>query len=299
MNYKEQPWRGIVFLVASFVLTAVWFSVLSALGLDSFAIGMNWSFCFFLSGYGILVFFEGWPLADKMKQPWAGFLTGAIALAITGAAWGILDSWIGSVNAFAWLSYSQFFVFTIGWFYHNEPFAKRKQPMKGILLFLLAGVGGYVLYRILGPRDWEYLFYIPQWLFYFFLDWPISSSKPYAKGAFWTVVILGFTWVTNLIFNAIGTPIGSARGIDLLALVFGGIMLGYAFEGWPFAKKKQPAQGLLYIISVLVLTVIAYPIIFNFFGAGEYAVNNWVFTAWVWFCVIFYMTWPWPSEPAE
>jgi hypothetical protein len=133
-------------------------------------------------------------------------------------------------------------------------------------------------------------------LFYFFQDWPIPSDNPYVKGTFWAVLIVIGTFVTHAIFNALGMPIITPRGVDLLSLLFIGMLLFYALESWPFAEKKQPAQGGLLITSVLVVSVLAYPVLFSMLKVADYATTVWAFVSWCWFAVLAFFTYPWPSE---
>jgi hypothetical protein len=283
MNWKVQPYKGLLFFIAAFVVTWIWLTVTGVLRIDYFDAGMNWTFSWFFFGFGILAFFEGWPFADMVKQPWAGFISGAISWVVSAVGWIVVNTWLGMDGAYTLFSYTSFFLFTIAWFYHNEPFARLSQPTKGIALFLLSGVLGYMVYMILGPRDWEYLYYIPQWLFFFFLDWPIPSTKPYVKGTFWAVIIVIGMFVTHAIFNALGLPIVTPRGVDLFSLLFIGMLLFNALESWPFSGRKQPVQGFFVIACVLVL--------------ADYVTTVWTFSAWCWFAVLALFTDPWPSEP--
>jgi hypothetical protein len=299
MHWKEQPYKGLLFFIAAFVVTWVWLAVTGVLGIDYLDAGMNWTFSWFFFGFGILAFFEGWPFVDMVKQPWAGFISGAIAWVVSILGWIVVNTWLGMDGAYALFSYASFFLFTIAWFYHNEPFPKLSQPTKGIALFLLSGVLGYMVYLILGPRDWEYLYYIPQWLFAFFLDWPIPSDKPYLKGTFWAILILIGMFVTHAIFNALGMPIVTPRGVDLFSLLFVGMLFFYALESWPFVGNEQPVQGALLIVSVLILSVVAYPILFSVLKIADYATTVWTFASWCWFAVLAMFTDPWPSESVD
>jgi hypothetical protein len=299
MSWKEQPYKGLLFLAAAFVLSWVWFIATRALGIDYFDAGMNWTFSWFFFGFGILAFFEGWPFVDRVKQPWAGFISGAISWVVSAVGWIFVNAWLGMEGAYALFSYAAFFLFTIAWFYHNEPFSRLSQPMKGIVLFLVSGVLGYVVYLTLGPRDWEYLYYIPQWLFYFFLDWPIPSDKPYVKGTFWAVIILIGTFVTHAVFNALGKSIVTPRGVDLFSLLFFGMLIFNALENWPFAGKEQPVQGALLIASVLVISAVAYSVLFSVLKVTDYVTTVWTFVSWCWFVVLAFFTGPWPSDPED
>ncbi len=132
MNWKEQPNRGLLFFLAAFVVTWVWLTVTGALGIDYFDAGMNWTFSWFFFGFGMLAFFEGWPFLDRVKQPWAGLISGAISWLVSAVGWIVVNSWFGMDGAYALFSYASFFLFTIAWFYHNEPFARLANQQKAL-----------------------------------------------------------------------------------------------------------------------------------------------------------------------
>lgn len=294
MKWDKQPVKGILWLIGALILTGIWLVVTGACGLDYFDCGMNWPFAWFFFGFAMIGFFEGWPFAGILKQPWAGILSGTIAWTASAVGWILVNDWLGTDRAYALFSYVEFFLFTICWFYHNEPFAQLSQPTKGIALSVLSAGLGYALYLVLGVQDWEYLYYMPQWYFFFFGDWPISSEKPYQKGTFWAILIALGTFLTHFIFNALGLPITSARGADLFSLLFAGMLVFYALENWPFSRFKQPLQGALLILASIVVAIVAYVVVFNVFGAPDYGSTIWVFSAWCWFAVLAYMMDPWP-----
>jgi hypothetical protein len=207
---------------------------------------MNWGFSWFFFGFAFLAYWDLWPLS-AMQQPYRGLLAGVIAWISAAVGWQVILIWFEPTDALAVLSYTQFFLFTTAWFYHNWPVANLRQPFKGIILSAAAIVFGFSVYKIIGAIDQMYIFYLPQWFFSFFADWPISSTKPAVKGTFWAALILAFSWVTDLIFNALGKPIATAGGGDLFSLAFAAMLLAFALESWPFNKVKQPVQGLLVI----------------------------------------------------
>jgi len=299
MHWRKHPAKGLLWFVASLGLTWIWLTVTGALGVDYLDAGMNWTFAWLFFGFGILAFFEGWPFAGLVRQPWEGILSALIAWVVSPLAWMLASNRLGTDGANALFSYAEFFLFTIAWFYHNEPFARLSQPTKGISLFALSGALGFAVYVILGPRDWEYLYYLPQWYFYFFLDWPICRDKPHYKGTFWAILIVIGTFVTHFIFNALGVPIASARGADFFSLLFIGMLLFYALEGWPFASHPQPAQGTLLIIASISVAVGAYPVLFNILKLDDYAMTAWSSSAWCWLAVIAWMMHPWPFESPD
>ena len=144
-----------------------------------------------------------------------------------------------------------------------------------------------------------YIFYLPQWFFSFFADWPISSAKPVVKGTFWAALILAGSWVTDLIFNALDKPIASAGGADLFALVFAAMLLAFALESWPFKKVKQPLQGLFVIGNTLLLTAVLYPICYFVFQVADYFIMVWTITVWCFFAIIAWFTEPWLYDAEE
>jgi len=74
------------------------------------------------------------------------------------------------------------------------------------------------------------------------------------------------------------------------------MLLFYAVENWPFAGKNQPDQGGLVIASVLVISAVAYPILFSVLKVADYVTTIWTFASWCWFAVLAYFTYLWPSE---
>ena len=55
--------------------------------------------------------------------------------------------------------------------------------------------------------------------------WPISSSRPWLKGTFWAVLILIGSVITDKAFTALGRPMHTARGADLVGIIFGAMLL--------------------------------------------------------------------------
>lgn len=298
INWKRQPFKGLSIFFPAIVIAVIWVSVIPAFGVDYYDAGMNWGFSWFFFGFAILAYWELWPFSG-IKQPLRGFLAGVISWIAAVVGWKVFLIWLEPTNALAVLSYTQFFLFTTAWFYHNWPVANLRQPLKGIILSVSALVFGISVYKIIGAIDQMYIFYLPQWFFSFFADWPVSSAKPALKGTFWAATILAFSWVTDLIFNTLNKPISSAGGADLFALVFAAMLLAFAFESWPFNKVKQPFQGLLVIVSTLVLTTALYPIFYYVFQVTDYFIMVRTVTVWCFFAIMAWYTEPWLSETEE
>ncbi len=298
INWKKQPYKGIVLYFAALVVAGIWLTVMPALGVDYYDAGMNWGFSWFFFGFAFLSYWQLWPFSG-IKQPLRGLLAGVIAWIAAAVGWKVILIWFEPTDAFAVFSYTQFFLFTTTWFYHNWPVANLRQPLKGIVLSTAAIVFGFSIYKIIGAIDQMYIFYLPQWFFSFFGDWPISSEKPAVKGAFWTVLIIAFSWVADLIFNVLGKPIASAAGADLFCLVFAAILVGFALESWPFIKVKQPLQGLLVIGSALVLSAVLYPIFYVVFQVADYFIMVWTITVWCFFAIMAWFTEPWLNENTD
>ena len=298
IDWKKQPYKGPMFCFAAIVVAGIWLSVMPKLGVDYYDAGMNWVFSWFFFGFAILGYWETWPFSG-MKQPLRGLFAGVMSWIAAVVGWKALLIWLKPNNALAVLSYTQFFLFTTAWFYHNWPATNLRQPLKGIVRSFFAIVFGFSVYKIIGAIDQMYIFYLPQWFFKFFGDWPIFSAKPAVKGTFWAALILAFSWVTDLIFNALGKPIASAGGADLFALAFAAMLLAFALEAWPFNKVKQPLQGLLVIGSTLLLTAVLYPICYFVFQVTDYFIMVWTFTAWCFFAIMAWYTEPWLNGAEE
>ena len=129
----------------------------------------------------------------------------------------------------------------------------------------------------------------------FFLLCRLASilCKASSEGYIWAAIILAFSWITDLIFKTLNKPISSAGGADLFALVFAAMLLAFAFESWPFNKVKQPLQGLLVIVSTLLLTTALYPIMYYVFQVTDYFIMIRTVTVWCFFAIMAWFTEPW------
>jgi hypothetical protein len=212
---------------------------------------------------------------------------------ICSLAWKFLLNFYEAGDAYACLSYTQFFVFAYGWFWHNWPFDKMAQPGKGIIFTVITIAFGVLVFGIIGPIAESYIFYLPLWLFFFFYDSPISSSTPLKKGFFWTAIILFFSYIVYSCQITMGFPFATGKGQDVFAGAFVFLMLFYALEGWPFSKLPQPFHGLGVCAGTLGLTALAYPIAYGVFQVPEWSLVTWSYTAWVFFAILFWYTTPW------
>jgi hypothetical protein len=294
----KQPYKGLLLYFAALVVAGIWLWIIPALGVDYYDAGMNWGFSWFFFGFAFLAYWDLWPFSG-IKQPWRGLLAGVIAWITAAVGWKVILIWFEPTDALAVFSYTQFFLFTTAWFYHNWPVANLRQPLKGIVMSSAAIVFGLIVYKIIGAIDQMYIFYLPQWFFSLFGDWPISSTKPAVKGTFWAALIIAFSWVTDLIFNTLGKPIASAAGADLFCLVFAAMLLAFALESWPFNKVKHPLQGLLVIGSTLLLSAVLYPIFYFVFQVANYFIMVWTITVWCFFAIMAWFTEPWLNAAEE
>jgi hypothetical protein len=156
-----------MFYFAAIVVAGIWLSVMPALDVDYYDAGMNWGFSWFFFGFAILGYWETWPFSG-FKQPLRGLLAGVMSWIAAAVGWKALLIWLEPNNALAVLSYTQFFLFTTAWFYHNWPAAHLRQPLKGIVLSVSAIVFGFNVYKIIGVIDQMYIFYLPP-VFFFIL----------------------------------------------------------------------------------------------------------------------------------
>ncbi len=295
MLWKKQPYLGIWTFGLAYIITATWLTFMPKIGFDATDIGMNWIFVWFTIGFGYQIFWDVWPFS-KMKQPLGGVLAGITSIIICSIVWKLLLIFFEAGDAYAYLSYTQFFVFTYGWFWHNWPFDKMAQPMKGLIFTGITPIFGLIVFKLIGPIPESYIFYLPLWLFYFFYDSPISSKTPVKKGIFWTAIVLIFSYITYACEIALGFPFETAKGQDVFALAFVFLMLFYALEGWPFSKLPQPFHGLGVCVGTIGLTALAYPIFYGVFNAPEWSIMTWSFTAWVFFAILVWYTPPWLEE---
>ncbi|MCP4746601.1 MAG: hypothetical protein GY874_10755 [Desulfobacteraceae bacterium] len=261
-------------------------------GFDATDVGMNWVFVWFSIGFGYQIFWDVWPFSS-MKQPLGGAIAGVVSIVISALVWKLLLNWFEAQEAYAYLSYTQFFVFTYGWFWHNWPFDKMGQPWKGLLFTAITIVFGLFTYQMIGPIAESYIFYLPLWLFYFFYDSPITSQTPLRKGFFWTAIILVFSYLLYACQIVMGFPFATAKGQDVFALAFIFLLLCYALEGWPFSKLPQPFHGFGVCAGTLLMTAAFYPVFYGVFQAPEWSLVTWSYTAWVFFAILAWYTPPW------
>lgn len=292
MTWKKQPFLGIWIYGLAFIVSAIWLQVMPKIGFDATDIGMNWIFVWFSVGFGYQIFWDVWPFSG-MKQPYGGLIAGAVSIVISSLVWKLLLIWFEPGNAYSYLSYTQFFIFAYGWFWHNWPFDKMAQPWKGLIFTGLTIVFGIIVYKIIGPISESYIFYLPLWLFYFFYDSPISSKNPLKKGVFWTAIILVFSYIVYASQIAMGFPFETAKGQDMFALAFVFLLLFYALEGWPFSLLPQPFHGLGVCVGTIGMTAAAYPIFYGIFQAPEWSIVTWSYTGWVFFAILAWYTPPW------
>lgn len=295
MIWKKQPYLGIWTIGLAYIATAVWLKLMPRIGFDATNISMNWVFVFFAIGFGYQVFWELWPFS-KMRQPLGGILAGITSIFVSSFIWKLLLIFFEVGDAYSYLAYTQFFIFTYGWFWHCWPFDKMAQPMKGIIFTVITPTFGLIIFELIGPIQESYIFYLPQWLFYFFHDSPIPSETPLKKGFFWTVMILIFSYITYACQIALGFPFETTKGQDMFALAFVFLMFFYSGEGWPFSKLQQPFYGLGICVGTIALTAIAHPIFYGVFNATEWSIVSWCFNAWMFFAILVWFTPPWLVE---
>lgn len=167
MTWAKQPFLGIWTFSLAYIITTIWLTSMPKIGFDATDVGMNWIFVWFSVGFGYQIFWDVWPFSN-MKQPLGGIIAGIVSIVICSFVWKLLLNWFEAGDAYAYLSYTQFFVFAYGWFWHNWPFDKMAQPGKGIIFTALSIVFGLVVFKIIGP-----------------LRNPISSIYPCGSFMFW------------------------------------------------------------------------------------------------------------------
>ena len=68
INWKKQPYKGLLLYFAALVVAGLWLAVLPALGVDYYDAGMNWGFSWFFFGFAILGYWELWPVSGIKNQ---------------------------------------------------------------------------------------------------------------------------------------------------------------------------------------------------------------------------------------
>jgi hypothetical protein len=267
--WMRQPAVGVLFVALSIVVTLAG-SVVLALASDDF----DAAFTAFVNGLGLAWFIWGvaltaWgldlPLFVRLRQPYRG-----LALLPVGIALGCLTWWASMAalgndmeKAGSFIMYSAFFMFSLAWFYDSWPLAKVRQPLRIVGLMAISFLGGTAVFLALGPRPDCWLYVVPMWLIPAFDMWPLAGrGTAWMRGTIWVVCILLLTVVTELILNAVGLPLSSDKGAEYAGLIFGGMLFLYCFEGWPFARVRQPRRGVYVVAVTLAIGGVVMPAVF-------------------------------------
>jgi hypothetical protein len=310
---RNQPLKGLTLVIASGLASIVSiYALMPAVGLTIID-SLNYLFVFFFWAFCFLSFFDNWPFSN-IPQPWRGLLIAGLSCVLAVLSWNLLvvvlsvpgDPTIGPYNALAVTSYTEFFLFMLAWFYDTWPVRGLAQPWKGLVLMTASIAGGLVVFAVVGAISQMWLYYIPMWLVPPALDyWPTANMKPHIKGTVWLVFILVATWLTDLMFEAAGVPLHTARGFDFASIVFGSMLYLYAFGGWPFQTMIQPLKGIWLMLATLFVGAIILPeLLWSVFNVGDNLAGLWVFMIWGWLVVFLWLSSPEPSldslpEPAE
>lgn len=284
-------YRGLYCLLIALLASAAWlFCLPHFLGMDLAKISREWTTSWFFFGFAALAFYELWPFVGRVRQPVAGLAAGLVATFIAILAWEVLSDYWVNEHLFALFSYTQFFLFTIGWFFHNAPFAHLSQPTKGTALAMLSIGLGILVYLWLGPLPQSFIFFVPEFLFFFFADWPIPSSRPWRKGFLWTILILAGSLLTDELFTRLGAPLGTPRGSDLVAVIFAAMLVTYSIEDRHLPQVRQPALGLLKIAATLALSSALACLFFRIIQLDDYVLSGWVWVCWCFQAVFYWFT---------
>jgi len=285
----RQPVRGLLYLGIALGACLVWLKVLAPLlGVPPARAESHWPFTWFFTGFAGLAFFEKWPLLDRRKPKSSGLLSALLFTTLGILFWEVLARRLAQESAYALLGYAMFGVFTTGWFFHNAPAAGMRQPWQGLLLTAGALGLGAGFYSLFGILPGAIIYFVPEFLLLFFGDWPVPASRPWRKGIFWLAVILAGSFLTHRVFSAMACGADTVCGEDLMAVIFGAMLLPYSLEGWPFAGLKQPAQGLLLIASTLTLSAAIYLFTFGVLRLPTGILAPWVFVTW---CFVSILVW--------
>jgi len=289
IRLARQPVRGLLYLGMAVAASLVWLKLLAPLlGVPPAIAESHWPFTWFFTGFAGLAFFEKWPFNDRHK-PKSSRLLSAFTYTIPAILlWEALAPRLAKQDAYALLGYAMFFLFTIGWFFHNAPVARMRQPWQGLLLTGGALAFGAGFYFLLGRPAGMIIFFVPEFLLLFFGDWPIPSQQPWRKGVFWLAIILAGSFLTHRLFSELGCRVDSLCGGDLMAVIFAAMLLPYSVEYWPYAGRKQPIQGLLLIASTLILSGGIYMLAFGLLHLPSGALPPWVFVTW---CFVSILVW--------
>ena len=126
MDWKKQPYKGLLFYFAAIVVAGIWLSVMPALGVDYYDAGMNWGFSWFFFGFAILGYWETWPF-EQLKQPLQGLLVISSTLLLSVVIYlicyyvfQVTDYFIMVWTITVWCFFAILAWFTEPWFYGVE-----------------------------------------------------------------------------------------------------------------------------------------------------------------------------------
>ncbi|MFW9849373.1 MAG: hypothetical protein ACFFF4_09540 [Candidatus Thorarchaeota archaeon] len=304
----KQPLAGIIALIYTFVITMILWWLPMWAGMDFVLNSGSWTL---LGGFGLMavlfaIWFENWP-AYKQNTVWKAGLVGTminiIATLIMLILFTILAAVFYPTNVYAGTAIlgafsGTLFAFGVLWVAGTMywPFFDKKQPGRGIRVFIIGWIVTLVFWFLLFFPTWDgavfnliaYGFSLgwTQWTIFFslltlmtFEYWPWNKfGKQPTIGiiAFIVCTILGFVFVyVGGYLGAIAAVIGAALGMsgDLVAatgymnvaladwLIVAIIAVSLFMDNWP-KGNSQIKNFIIRLVLVLVLGLVFFTLFY-------------------------------------
>ncbi len=311
----KQPLAGIIGLIYTFVITMIVWWIPMLAGMDYATTSNTWTL---LGSFGLMavlfaIWFENWP-AYKQNKIWKAGLLGTVINVVTALVLFFLVSFMivaffpatpigiyAGTAIFGALSGSLFafgVVFVAGTMYW--PFFDKKQPGRGIRVFIVGWIVTLIFWFVLFYQSWqpnppvfivEYYGFslgITQWMIFFALLTLMTFEYwPWNKAGKQPIIgILAFIvcFVLGIVFTIVGgylglfaAMIGTAFGLsgDLIiatgfmnvaiadSLIIGVIAVSLFMDNWPkgYSQMKNFIMRLLLVVIIgFAVFVLFYPL---------------------------------------
>ncbi len=226
------------------------------------------------------------PLYLRMRQPNRGTLGVVLSIVVGVLLYFVCVEWWKTWGAGSLFSFMYYIVFVLMWtwislfYFQWWPFAKLRQPYKGLLCTVECFVIAAVMYLIFVTHlGWaQHVFNIASiWVLLAFILGPWIGSKTVVAvggkqplaGISGTAMVCGLSLV--IWYFVPETFMGAARGFPFIWFL-AGVIWALTFQTWPIATKDLGATVLLWC-GYLAFSSFALLWILNVAGIGWYTKN--------------------------
>jgi|GEM_PF-1265651 len=295
----RQPIKAIWITILAVVLTLIYFYV-GRLFFDNIFNFLAFTFIGYIIPWQVAAhMFENWPASKLFKNPiQAGVLQGIIFWVVYIVyAWLLLYLTGKPLSAMFPFIETSIFVFAVWFFiFDNETGLSGKQPLQGILSWLIITVVGFLLVDSLKIDITWIWFPAAIGLFLGFYKWPVHWMKQPLKGVFSGSLMGAITWIYYLVLVRLGmdpltfttkTLSWITGNLFMIILTFTMLFWTIITNNWPARKFGQPAKGIintsLGIISAIILYIVNVNIVPNTFTDLLNSFLFWsVLLMWLW-----------------